>query len=145
MKKKTLGQIIKERREALFYTQRELALKLGVKASHIAYLENGRRRPSLSLISRIADTMGLDRQQLFLLTHPEARMLIGAHRVASAKPSSDQVWRDFVGNRGMLRRFKVKPRELRVLRQVNMLGRVTTPRQFLFILNSIRQAVDEES
>ncbi|MGH7950235.1 MAG: helix-turn-helix transcriptional regulator [Candidatus Binataceae bacterium] len=145
MKKKTLGHVIKERRAALRYTQRELARKLGVKASHIAYLENGRRRPSLSLISRIAETMGLDRQQLFLLTHPEARMLIGARRDPASKPRTDQVWRDFVGNPALLRRHQVKPRELRVLRQVNMLGRVTNPRQFLFILNSIRQAVDEES
>ncbi|MGH7864639.1 MAG: helix-turn-helix domain-containing protein, partial [Candidatus Binataceae bacterium] len=142
--KKTLGEVIKTRREALCYTQRELASKLGVKASHIAYLENGRRRPSLSLISRIADTMGLDRQQLFLLTHPEARALINARRDGSARRSHDQVWREFAGNHALLRRFQVKPRELRVLSQVNMLGRVTTPRQFLFILNSIRQAVDEE-
>jgi transcriptional regulator with XRE-family HTH domain len=142
--KKTLGSVLKRRREALGLTQRELARKLGVKASHIAYLENGRRRPSLSLLSRIADTMGLDKQSLFVLTHPEARTLIGIRREPIRKPSSDQVWRDFVGNRVMLRRYQIKPRELRVLRQVNMLGRVATPRQFLFILNSIRQAVDEE-
>ena len=54
MKKETLGQVLKQRRGAYAYTQRELARKLGVKASHVAYLENGRRRPSLSLLSRIA-------------------------------------------------------------------------------------------
>jgi len=113
--KKTLGSVLKRRREALGLTQRELARKLGVKASHIAYLENGRRRPSLSLLSRIADTMGLDKQSLFVLTHPEARTLIGARREPTRKPSSDQVWRDFVGNRVMLRRYQIKPRELRVL------------------------------
>jgi hypothetical protein len=31
-----------------------------------------------------------------------------------------------------------------VLKNVNMLGRVSSPGQFLFILNSIRQAVEEE-
>jgi hypothetical protein len=38
----------------------------------------------------------------------------------------------------------VTPQELKVLQKVNMLGRVSTPSQFLFILNSMRQAVDEE-
>jgi len=66
-KKETLGQVLKQRRGAYAYTQRELAKKLGVKASHIAYLENGRRRPSLSLLSRISDTLELDKKRLFLL------------------------------------------------------------------------------
>ena len=43
MKKKTLGSVLKDRREFLRLTQRELAAKLGVKASHVAYLENGRQ------------------------------------------------------------------------------------------------------
>ena len=36
MKKKTLGPVIKRQREALGLTQRELALKFGVKPSHAA-------------------------------------------------------------------------------------------------------------
>ena len=42
--KKTLGQVLKERRALLRLTQRELALKFGVKPSHVAYLETNRRR-----------------------------------------------------------------------------------------------------
>ena len=38
----------------------------------------------------------------------------------------------------------VKPRELKVLSQVNLLGKITAPRHFLFILNAIRQAVEAE-
>ena len=83
MKKETLGQVLKQRRGAYNYTQRELARKLGVKASHVAYLENGRRRPSLSLLSRIADTLELDKRRLFLLAHPEAQWIISEKREAS--------------------------------------------------------------
>ena len=39
-------------------TQREVAAKLGVKASHIAYLENGRRYPSPMLLARIIKLTG---------------------------------------------------------------------------------------
>ncbi|HKM99044.1 MAG TPA: helix-turn-helix transcriptional regulator [Candidatus Binataceae bacterium] len=144
MKKKTLGQVLKQQREAFALTQRELARKIGVKASHVAYLENGRRRPSLSLISRIADTLGLDKQQIFLLAHPEAKALVSAQREPSEPDRRDQVWRRFTTNRALLTRNHVTPRELRVLQKVNLLGRVSSPRQYLFILNSIRQAVEEE-
>jgi transcriptional regulator with XRE-family HTH domain len=144
MKKETLGQVLKQRRGAYAYTQRELARKLGVKASHVAYLENGRRLPSLSLLSRIADTLELDKRRLFLLAHPEAQWIVGDRREASPAKRREDAWRKFAGDRGTLARHKVTARELKVLKNVNMLGRVSSPGQFLFILNSIRQAVEEE-
>jgi transcriptional regulator with XRE-family HTH domain len=145
MKKKTLGQVLKNQREILGLTQRELALKLGVKPSHVAYLEKDRRRPSLGLVSRIADVLGLEKEPLFLLAHPEASMLLSGRRdPAAPSRNPDQVWRDFTGNKAMLARHNVQPRELKVLSQVNLLGKIAAPRQFLFILNAIRQAVEEE-
>lgn len=143
MKKKTLGEVLKERREGMGLTQRELAAKLGVKASHVAYLENGRRRPSLSLLSRLANVLSLEKGPLFLLAHPEAKALL-CDRAAAPKKGPDNAWRKFTGDRALLNRHKVTARELKVLKQVNLLGRVSSPRQFLFILNSIRQAVEEE-
>jgi transcriptional regulator with XRE-family HTH domain len=144
MKKKTLGPVLKRQREALALTQRELARKLNVKPSHVAYLENDRRRPSLALLSKIADVLGLEKEPLFLLAHPEASSLLGARREASEPRMRDQAWRDFSGNKALLARHNVKPRELRVLSQVNMLGKISAPRNFLFILNAIRQAVEDE-
>lgn len=143
MKKKTLGSVLKDRREFLRLTQRELAAKLGVKASHVAYLENGRRRPSLSLLRRLSDEMGLDSETIFLLAHPEAKELISSRDgVPTKRP--DHAWRNFLKDRSLISRHQITPGEMRVLKQVNMLGRVTSPRQFVFILNSIRQAVEED-
>lgn len=144
MKKKTLGEVLKDRRESMGLTQRELAAKLGVKASHVAYLENGRRRPSLSLLGRLAEVLGLEREPLFLLAHPEARTLLASRETEPSKRQQN-AWRKFTGDRALLARHKVTPSELRVLKQVNLLGRVSSPKQFLFILNSIRQAVEEDS
>ena len=143
MKKKTLGSVLKDRREFLRLTQRELAAKLGVKASHVAYLENGRRRPSLNLLRRLSDEMGLESETIFLLAHPEAKDLIASRDgVPTKKP--DHAWRNFLKDKSLISRHQITPSEMRVLKQVNMLGRVTSPRQFVFILNSIRQAVEEE-
>jgi transcriptional regulator with XRE-family HTH domain len=142
--KKTLGKVLKDRRALLQLTQRELALKLGVKPSHIAYLETNRRRPSLGLLSRIADVLGLPKDSLFVLSHPEASSLLGTRRDAAPRQEQAQAWQQFAGNKALLARHQVKSRELKVLSQVNLLGKITAPRQFVFILNAIRQAVEEE-
>jgi len=125
-------------------TQRELAVQLGVQPAHVAYLETDRRRPSLGLLSRIATVLGLDREKLFALAHPEASSLMGSCAKAKHPVAKDQAWREFRYNKALLARHQVRPRELQVLAQVNLLGKVTAPRNFLFILNAIRQAVDEE-
>jgi len=143
MKKRTLGQILKNRRATLGLTQRDLATKVNVKPSYVAYLETDRRRPSLALLGRIAEVMGLEKESLFLLAHPEARSLING-REESPQSSRKRIWQDFAGNESVLTRYNVKRRELRVLSQVNLLGRISAPRQFLFILNAIRNAVEEE-
>ncbi len=144
MKKKTLGEVLKSQRETLALTQRELAAKLGVKPSHVAYLETNRRRPSLGLVSRIAEALGLDKEMLFLLAHPEARELLNAYRTPAPRRDRVNVWRDFAQDKALLKRHQVNQQELKVLSHVNMLGRIAAPRHYLFILNAIRQAVEDE-
>jgi len=141
--KKTLGQVLKTRRETFGLSQRELARRLGIKASHVGYLETGRRRPSLSLLARLGNVLGLETEPLFLLAHPEAKVLLKRFEPTRA-PSRDHSWKSFRSDKGLLMRNKVTRGELRVLSQVNSLGKISSPRHYLFILNAIRQAVDEE-
>lgn len=144
MTKKTFGQVLRGKREALALTQRQLALQLGVKSSHVAYLESGLRRPSISLLRRIVDVLRLDGQELFFLSHPDAKYLVNLSNQAAQPKRPDDAWRRFVSNRALLERHKVTPAELKVLRQVSLLRRVSSPRQFLLVLNSIRQASEDE-
>src|ERR1700758_184620 len=109
---KNLGEFLKARREGLGLTQRSLAEKLGVEASHVAFMESGRRKPSLKLVGRLADTLGLDRQTLLILAHPETKELIAEakpDKVRKASPS----WQRFIKNRELLNRYNVTDRELR--------------------------------
>ena|ERR1700735_2146305 len=133
------GILIRQARKSLRLTQRDLAATVGVKASHIAYIENGQRKPSLGVLRRLADTLGLNRQELLFLVHPDAKQLTEGHdeRRKTHKPEG---WREFSTNHALLRRHQVTPGELKVLRQVNSLSPVSDPRNFLFILNSIRMA-----
>ena len=138
MSGKTLGHVVRKNREQLRISQRELAEQVGVKASHIAYIEGNQRKPSLRLLLRMADALELDRWQLFMLSHPDAADLV--HGVQPAKPKRGDAWRRFAADRALHRRHKIEPRELKLLRQISMVQDVSCAKHFLFILNSIRQA-----
>ncbi len=140
---KKLGATIREARASLGLSQQELAAKVGVQASYIAYIENDHRRPSLPVLRRIAQTLGLNPREMFFLSHPEARHLLEEKERGKAR-SKDEAWRQFRANEALLRRHKVTPAELKVLKQVSMLSTVSSPRHFFFILNAIRQAAADE-
>jgi transcriptional regulator with XRE-family HTH domain len=144
MSKKTFAPLIRDKRKALGLTQRQLAQQLGVKPSHVAYLEHGLRKPSLALLRRIAEKLDLDPQELFLLSRPEAKYLIKLSSKSDLPKKPDESWLQFARNRTLLNQHHVTRDELKVLRQVSLLRGVSSPRQFLFILNSIRQASEEE-
>ena len=132
-----LDELIRRRREALGLSKSELARRLGVVRTHVGFLERGQHRPSISLIKRLASTLGLDARRLFLLSYPEARFLfIGREKRVRHKP--DDVWRRFANDRALRELHRVTARELEVLRQVSRLGSISTPRQLLFVLNTIR-------
>jgi transcriptional regulator with XRE-family HTH domain len=140
MTKKKPGTLIREARNSLKLTQRDLASMVGVKASHIAYIESEQRNPSLALLRRLADTLGLNRRELLFMIHPEARQLTEEQAAPENGGGKPDGWRHFSTNQALLRRHNVTPAELKVLKQVNGLAPVANPRDFLFVLNSIRMA-----
>jgi transcriptional regulator with XRE-family HTH domain len=54
------GESVKKHRAALGLSQRDMAAELGIKASHVAYIENSRRRPSIDLLLRMVQITGLN-------------------------------------------------------------------------------------
>lgn len=137
IKNNQLGKTVKSRREGLGLTQRSLAQKLGVEPSHVAFIESGRRKPSLKLIARLADLLGLDRQNLLILAHPEARELIPEPKPQERRKGSP-AWQRFIENQDLLARYNVTDRELRALENLSFLGNVGSTKEFLTILTLIR-------
>lgn len=144
MIKRTLGLVVKEARVALEMTQRELARAIGVKPSHVAYIESCKRRPSLTLLRRISTTLGLNPRELLFLSHPDAKFMAGGFEQPGAIKRADDSWRRFSSNRALLIRHKVTPAELKVLKRVSLLEHVSDPRHFVFVLNAIRQAAVQD-
>ncbi len=137
-----LAEFLKKRRHTLGLSQRALAEELDVEPSYIAFLESGRRKPSLALLERIATTLRCDHQELFLLAHPEARAMVAPKPKPQPKQPA-QAWQELMNDRAMLERYQVTSRELHALRQLSLLGYVLSPREFLTILTVIRRPAEE--
>jgi transcriptional regulator with XRE-family HTH domain len=140
---RNLGEFLKARREALGLTQRSLAQKLGVEASHVAFIESGRRKPSLKLVARIADTLGLDRQEVLLLAHPEVSVLLSTTE-SEPRPRPPRSWQRFIHNSALLVRYHVTKPELQVLEHLSLLGTAISAKEFLAILTLIRDIPERE-
>jgi len=138
MTKRTLGSVVKAAHDEARMTQRDLAKEVGIKASHVAYIENARRRPSISLINRLSETLGLDAKELLVLAHPEVKQIVDGDRPPAKK--GDGAWQRFASNQALLRRHTITKGELKILKQIAMLETVAHPGHFIFILNAIRQA-----
>jgi transcriptional regulator with XRE-family HTH domain len=141
----TLGQVLKKRRKDMGLSQRELALKLGLKAGHVAQLETDcQKRPSFQLLRRFSEVLGLDKNRLFQLAETEANPSSAAPTAVSHPRDKAQVWGAFARNRASLDRHNVKPQELKALSQVNLMGKVTGSEALLFILDAIRKSGETE-
>lgn len=53
----TAGELVRERREALGWSQAELALAAGTRQPVISRIESGRLNPTVDMLTRLADAM----------------------------------------------------------------------------------------
>ena len=140
----TFGSSIKGQRFALGLTQRELASELGVKASYISYLEKDQRRPSITVLNRLGEVLGLERSELLMLAYPETREMVDGGRPHGNQKRST-AWKEFSENRTLLRKYRLTRDELSTLKRLNTMGKVGSARDFLFVLMAIRQALSKEN
>ncbi len=136
----TLGTIIRRRRRQLELTQDEVARRIGVRANYVGYLERDLRRPSTGVLAKLGKVLDLDREELFFLAHPQVRSFIHTE----APDPNRSAWEQFRTNRRLHTRNGITQAELKVLQHVSALGHVRSSRDYLFILQAIRQALQEE-
>jgi transcriptional regulator with XRE-family HTH domain len=132
VEKARLAAFLKARRHQLGLTQQSLSQKLGVRASHIALLENGRRRPSLSLIGRLATALTINGRELLELAYPEIRSLLSPTSKPRMRPNPS--WQRLFNDSALLARYRVTPQELDVLERLSTLGGKVTAKRLLAIL-----------
>ena len=138
-KGRTFGQVICERRGQLRLSQREVARGINASTPYVVLLESGKRHPSDTIVARIANVLGLDGRELYFLANPGARELLDQRAEQNAASS----WESFRKDEPLRRAHNVTPEEMEVLSRVALLGHVRSPRCFIYILNTIRLALDQ--
>lgn len=136
-KERAFGQVIRERRRQLDLTQEEVARRIKTSTPYVGHLESGKRHPSDKIVTRLAEVLGLDRRELFFLANPRAHALLNP--VSESNGSS--AWEQFKGNDQLRRVHNITPDEMDMLSRAALLGEVRSPRDFIYILNTVRHAV----
>ena len=131
------GPLVRKRRRQLDWTQDELALRLSISTSYIGRLESGQRCPSDEILTRMAYALGLDFRELYLLAKPEKRALVEQHNGSNGASA----WESFRKAKRLQHVHHITREEMKLLSQVALLGDVRTEREFMYILNAVRQAL----
>jgi len=134
---RTFSNVIRERRRHLDLTQEEVARRIDTSVPYIGLLEAGRRHPSAKVVTKLADVLGLDPRDLFLLANPEAKTLVSP----PADSNTPSAWEAFREDEHLRKVHNISDREMETLSQVALMGDVRSSRDFVFILNTIRQAL----
>jgi transcriptional regulator with XRE-family HTH domain len=137
VKKRTFGQVLRDRRRQLDLTQQEVARRIRTSTPYVGHLEAGKRRPSNPVLSRLADVLGLNRRDLFILANPKVVELL-------ASPDGDEgnsAWDIFHRDEQVRRTHNIMPDEIEILSKVAQMGEVISPRDFIFVLHAVRRAL----
>ncbi len=131
------GQTIRSRRRQNNLTQAQVARRVGASTPYVGHLESGKRHPSDSILTRLADALGFDRRELFFLANPDAKELFSA----AERESGNSAWEEFRKDTALIRAHGIIEKEMNMLSQVALLGQVRNSREFIYILNTVRQAL----
>jgi transcriptional regulator with XRE-family HTH domain len=136
-KERSFGQVIRDRRRQLDLTQQEIARRIKTSTPYVGHLESSKRHPSDKVLSRLAEVLGLDRRELFFLANPRAVELLRPDDNKSNKPA----WEEFRKDERIRRAHNIASDEMDLLSTVALMGEISSPRDFIYILNTIRHAL----
>ena len=136
-KERNFGQVIRERRRQLDLTQEEVARRIKTSTPYVGHLESGKRHPSDKVLTRLADVLLLDRREPFFLANPQAADLVKNQDQRETKSA----WGDFRNDTRLRKIHNISDQEMEALSRVALMGDVRSKHDFIYILNTIRQAL----
>jgi transcriptional regulator with XRE-family HTH domain len=134
---RSFSEVIRKRRRELDLNQELVAKRAGVSAQYINHIETKRRHPSDNVLFKLARVLDLDPRELFFLANPQIETAIFAK--GNAKPTSP--WEQFRADENTRRLHHITGDEMDFLSRVAMMGDVRSPRDFIFIITTIRNAL----
>jgi transcriptional regulator with XRE-family HTH domain len=137
-KSRTFGEVLRRRRRELDLTQGELANMIDTSTPYVGLLESDQRHPSDAIVTKLADALGLERGELFFLANPDTRELL---KNENEPPKLNSAWEAFRADQRLHRLHNVTTEEMGMLSRVALMGEIGSPREFVYILNTVRQAL----
>jgi transcriptional regulator with XRE-family HTH domain len=134
---RTFGTVIRERRRQLDLTQDEVGRRIKTSTPYIGHLEAGKRHPSEKVVARLSEVLGLDSRELFFLANPRARGLLSTPNSGPRRSA----WDEFRRDERIRRAHNISADEMDVLERIAAMGEARAARDFIYILNAIRQAL----
>jgi transcriptional regulator with XRE-family HTH domain len=135
---RTFGSVIRERRRQLDLTQEDVATRIKTSTPYIGHLESGKRHPSEKVIARLSAVLGLQSRELFFLANPRTRDLLSTANSGGRRSA----WEEFRHDDRIRRAHNISAEEMDVLGRVAAMGEARAPRDFIYILNAIRLALN---
>lgn len=89
---------------------------------------------------KLADILGLDRRELFFLANPVTKALV-AEAPGTTGPTA---WDKFRQDRSLREAHRITEEELNLLSHMALMGNVRSSRDFIYVLNTIRQSLARE-
>jgi len=136
-KARTFGHVIHERRRQLDLTQEDVARRVRTSTPYIGHLESGKRHPSDKYLGRIAEVLGLDPRDLFFLANPRAVEFLRPKETLTKQSA----WEEFRKDSRFRRLHNITDEEIEMLSRVTQMGKISSPRDFFYILLAIRYAL----
>ncbi|HJU28511.1 MAG TPA: helix-turn-helix transcriptional regulator [Candidatus Binataceae bacterium] len=134
---RSFGRVIRERRRQLDLTQQEVAHRIKTSTPYVGHLESGKRHPSEKILARLAEALALDRRDLFFLANPGMSELLAPKSSENRKSA----WEEFRRDERLRRLHNISAEEMEMLSRVALLGEIASPRDFIYILNTVRFAL----
>jgi transcriptional regulator with XRE-family HTH domain len=136
-KERMFGQVIRERRRQLDLTQQEVAKRIKTSTPYVGHLEAGKRHPSDRILVRLADVLGLDQRELFFLANPRTVDMLRPH----TDDAHRSAWEEFRKDDRLKRIHGITGEEMDMLSKVALMGQISSTRDFIYILNTVRHAL----
>ena len=128
-KERNFGRVVRERRRQREPTQQEVARRIRTSTAYIGHLESGRRHPSEEVVRRLAQVLGLDQRDIYLLANPQTVAVL----VPKEVPSRQYAWEHFRRDKRLQRLHNVAADEMEMLGCVARMGQIESPRTFVYI------------
>lgn len=136
------GEYIKNRRQELDKSQRDLAKLLGVSQNFITYLEKGIRRPTDKMLQKLSMALALPLDKLYLKAHPEVPSMVGFEpNTKTLKSEMPPMLKELAEDKELKNRHQITEQEIKMLHTLQLRGEVKKKEDYVFILMSIRQVM----